>query len=238
MIELHFSPTPNCWKVAIMLEETGLAYRVVHYDLFKGEHLTAAYRSINPNLKVPAIVDRDTGADPVTVFETGAILYYLAEKTKQFLPQDISPRMQVLQWLTWQVAGLGPMMGQASHFMRYAPDRHEYSISRYAKECDRLFNVLEFRLRQSQFLADDYSIADIATWPLVKTSGLIGIDLANFPAVKRWWTEIGTRPAIARVFESRETAIDETYLREQRPLSGDEWSNTYGERMLAASKAG
>ena len=129
------------------------------------------------------------------------------------------------------------MAGQASHFLRYAPERHGYSIERYVKECDRLVNVLEYRLRRSQHLADEYSIADIAVWPLVSVLSLIDIDRANFPAVERWFEEIKKRPAVDRAFTNPETAVDESYLRTHRSLSAEEWSNTYGERMLAAAKA-
>ena len=236
MIDFHFCPTPNCWKVAIMLQEVQLPYNIIPYDIFKGEQLAPEFRAINPNNKLPAIVDKNTGAEPITVFESGAILYYLAEKSQRFLPTEIGARMRVMQWLAWQIAGLGPMIGQASHFLRYAPERHEYSIARYTNECVRLVNVLEYRLRRSEYLADDYSIADMAVWPLANVISLVGVERSDYPAMDRWLDVIAQRPAIERVFSSRETAVDPSYLRASRSLTAEEWSNTYGERMLAAAR--
>ena len=155
MIDLHYSATPNGQKIAIMLEEIGAPYRVIPYDIFDGDQLTAEFGRINPNHKLPAIVDRDPaeGGDPVTVFESGAILQYLAEKSGRFLPASGSARAATLSWLTWQVAGLGPMGGQASHFLRYAPAGQDYAIGRYTKELNRLLTVLEKRLEKSAYVA-------------------------------------------------------------------------------------
>ena len=163
MIELHYCPTPNCWKVAILLEETGLQYTVRRYDLFKGDHLVPTFRRINPNNKLPAIIDQDPadGGPEISVFESGAILFYLAEKTGQFLSRDARPRTATMKWLAWQIAGLGPMMGQAGHFVRYVREPHPYSAQRYLNESRRLMHVLEYRLRESEYLSDEYSIADM-----------------------------------------------------------------------------
>lgn len=239
MIDFHFCPTPNCWKVAIMLDEAGLARRIIPYNIMKGDQLAASFRKINPNNKLPAIVDNDpaeSGA-PVTVFESGAILFYLAEKSGRFLPINVRDRMCVMQWLCWQIAGLGPMMGQASHFVRYAPERHEYSVNRYLKESRRLLNVLEYRLQESDFLSSEYSIADMAIWPWIHTISLLGFKLQEFPEVERWFNVIHARPAIRRVlYQDKETAIQAEYLQERRLLTPEEWSNTYGDRMLEAAR--
>lgn len=240
MLDLHFDKTPNCWKIAIMLEEVGAAYNVIHYEILKGEHLTPAYGAINPNHKLPAIVDHEPhdGGEPIKVAESAAILIYLAEKHGALLPARARERAPVLQWLAWQVAGLGPMMGQASHFMRYAPERHEYSIARYSKEANRLMRVLDGVLARSTYVAQDYSIADIAIWPWAAFAERVGIglELADFPNVKRWSELVGARPAVARVFANAATAIDPSYLQKARTLTPQEWSNVYGERMLAASR--
>ena len=221
-----------------MLEEIGEPYRIRRYDIFAGEHLAPAFRGINPNHKLPAIVDEDPtdGGGPLTVFESGAVLIYLAEKSGRFLATEQRARTATLQWLAWQIAGLGPMLGQASHFVRYAPERHPYSINRYVNESRRLLNVMEFRLRQAEYLGGDYSIADMAAWPWIKTLGVLKMDLAEFPQVDRWTAAVGDRAAVARMFARPDTAMDPTYLQEERRLTPDEWSNTYGERMLEASR--
>ena len=240
MIDLHFDKTPNCWKIAIMLEEVGEPYNVVKYDLLKGNHLAPEYGKVNPNYKLPAIVDHDPGdgGGAITVAETGAILIYLAEKHGKFLPAVPRQRAPVLQWLAWQISGLGPMMGQASHFIRYAPERHEYSIGRYQKETGRLMAVLDNALSRGKYIAGDYSIADIASWPLANFAGQIGIgiDLADYPNIRRWGQMVGTRAAIERVFSNPATAVDPGYLQKSRALTAEEWSNIFGERMLAAAQ--
>lgn len=240
MIDLHFDRTPNCWKIAIMLEEIGAAYNVIEYDMLAGEHLTQAYHAININHKLPAIVDhapQDGGAS-IAIAETGAILIYLAEKSGCFLPADARRRAPILQWLAWQISGLGPMMGQASHFIRYAPGKHEYSIGRYSKEARRLMTVLDGLLSDKEYIAGEYSIADIATWPWANFAERvgIGIELADFPNVRRWGELIGARPAVARVFSNPSTAVNPAYLQKSRTLTDQEWSNIFGDRMLAAAK--
>lgn len=238
MIELHFTPTPNGQKIAIALEELEIPYRTVGYDIFEGDHLTAAYGRINPNHKLPAIVDLDPAFDggPHAVFESGAILQYLAEKTGRLLPADPRARSQAIQWLTWQVAGLGPMGGQASHFLRYAPEKIPYAIERYSLELERLLTVLERRLGEAAYLAGDaYSIADIAVWPGRAAAGLTDIDIEKYPNTHRWFGDIAARPAVKRAVGG-DKALPAKYAQRQAKLTPAEWSNMFGERMLGAVK--
>jgi GST-like protein len=238
MITLHYSPTPNCWKVAILLEEARIPYRVQHYDIFAGDHLTAAFQRINPNHKLPAIVDDEPagGGEPIPVFESGAILVYLAEKCGRFIAPDARGRAATLQWLAWQIAGLGPMLGQANHFVRYAPQPQPYATERYVNESRRLIHVLEHRLGQAQYLAGEYSIADMAAWPWVRFLGLLQLDLADFPNVKRWFDAIEARAAVQRVFTAPETAPNPAYLQASARLTPEQWSNLFGDRMLRAPR--
>jgi GST-like protein len=236
MIDLHFTPTPNGQKISIALEETGLPYRLINYDIFEGDHLTAEFGRINPNHKLPAIVDHDPpfGGGPHAVFESGAILQYIAEKTGQLLPWDPRQRSVALQWLTWQVAGLGPMGGQASHFMRYAPEQLEYAIERYAREVQRLLAVLEKRLGEAPYLAgDDYTIADIAVWPGRAAGRVMNIDITQYPNTHRWSSVIAARPAVARGRDA-ERAIPDKYMQQQARLTPEQWSNMFGDRMHGA----
>ena len=237
MIDLHFSPTPNAQKVSIALEEVELPYRLISYDIFEGEQHTAEFGRINPNHKLPAIVDHDPafGGGPHAVFESGAILQYLAEKTGRLLPADPRQRSVAIQWLTWQVAGLGPMGGQAAHFVRYAPVTIDYAVERYTKELNRLLLVLERRLGEAEYLAGDtYSIADIAVWPGRSIGGVMSIDLqAEWPNTYRWFNQIGQRPAVQRGRDA-ERAIPPKYLQRKAQLTEEERSNLFGERMLNA----
>jgi len=199
MIELYYWPTPNGHKIPIMLEETGLAYRVRPVNFLRGEQFRPAFLRISPNNKIPAIVDRDgPGGKPLPIFESGAILQYLAEKSGQFMPADTRGRFEVLQWLNFQVASVGPMFGQCGHFLGYAPRRIPYAIERYRNETLRLYGVMDKRLRRRHFLAGDYSIADIATWPWVRVRWLHRIELDEFPNVRRWYQRIEARPAVQR----------------------------------------
>lgn len=238
MIDLHHVGTPNGHKVSIMLEEVGLPYRVIAYDLMKGEHFTPAFRRINPNNKLPAIVDHEPvgGGEPFAVFETGAILVYLAEKTGRLLPTDPRRRSLAMQWLMWQMAGLGPMHGQAHHFVRYAPEGQDYAVGRYMNEARRLMHVLEYRLAGAEYLAGEYSIADIACWPWVRAVRMIDIDLAGFPAVQRWWFAIDERPAVLAGTGTRGLATPASYGQKRAQLTPEQWSNLFGERMLAAAE--
>jgi GST-like protein len=199
MIDLYTWTTPNGFKISIALEELGLPYNVHPVRIAKGEQFTAEYLAINPNNKIPAIVDSEgPGGRPISVFESGAILIYLAEKTGQLLPKDPEGRIVALQWLMFQMAGVGPMFGQAGHFRRYAPEKIEYAIDRYTNEAKRLCGVLDRRLGQAQFLAGEYSIADIATFPWVRTLSFFGIEPAEVPHLSRWIAEIAARPAVVR----------------------------------------
>ena len=198
-MELYTWGTPNGRKVSIMLEECGLPYRTHRIDIAKGEQFAPAFLDISPNNKIPALVDPD-GPDgkPIRLMESGAILVYLAGKTGKFLPADDRGKYEALQWLMFQMGGIGPMFGQAHHFLRYAPEKVPYAIERYAKETARLYGVLERRLADHGFLADEYSIADIATYPWVARHEWHGTDLAAYPAVLRWFEAIGKRPAVQR----------------------------------------
>ena len=199
MIDLYTWSTPNGRKVSIMLEETGLPYRVHAVDITKGEQHKTEFLAINPNAKIPAIVD-PTGPDgqPITLFESGAILIYLAEKTGKFLPADPRTRYLTLQWLMFQMGGVGPMFGQAHHFLKFAPEPVPYATERYTKETRRLYGVLDARLKQAPYLAGEYSIADIATYPWVARCEWHCVELADFPNVKAWFERIGTRPAVQK----------------------------------------
>ena len=195
MIELYYWPTPNGHKISIMLEECGLEYEVRPIDIGAGAQFAPEFLAISPNNRIPAIVDSDTG---ISVFEGGAILVYLAEKVGRFLPTDTTQRFDVLQWLFWQAGGLGPMAGQLSHFVNYVQTDVPYAHKRYANEYDRLLAVMDVRLRNRDFLAGDYSIADIASFPWVLPYRRLGNDLENFPNLRRWFDTLKERPAVQR----------------------------------------
>lgn len=195
MIELYTFTTPNGRKPAILLEETGLPYTTHKVDISKGEQFKPDFVAINPNSKIPAVHDQETG---VTVFESGAILIYLAEKTGQFLPQEGQPRYQALQWLMFQMGGVGPMFGQLGHFRRSAPEPIDYAVSRYEKEVLRLLGVMDKQLAEHAFLAGDYSIADMATYPWVAAYDYLGVSLEQFPNVQRWASALIERPAVQK----------------------------------------
>ena len=238
MIDLHYVATPNGQKISIMLEETGLPYRVITYDIFKGDQHTAAFGRINPNHKLPAIVDHDPafGGGPHSVFESGAVLQYLAEKTGRFLSADPRKRSVQIQWLTWQVAGLGPMGGQAAHFVRYAPQKIDYAIERYTKDMDRLLTVLERRLGESEYVGgDEYPIADMAIWPSRRVAfTTMNIDMSGWPNTHRWFHLVAARPAVVRGWSAEQFASPQKYLNRQQHLSAEEWSNMFGEKMHQA----
>ena len=198
MIDLYTAATPNGRKVSIALEEMGLPYTVHALSLTKGEQKTPEFLAINPNGRIPAIVDRDEG--DLAVFESGAILIYLAEKTGKFLPREVRPRAQVLAWLMFQMGGVGPMMGQANVFFRYAEEKLPYAIGRYQRECRRLFEVMDRRLAEVPYLAGDYSIADMATWPWVRGYEWGGLSIDGLGNLQRWLREVGERPAVVRGF--------------------------------------
>lgn len=202
MIDLHYWPTPNGWKISIMLEECGLPYKLCPVNIGKGEQFAPDFLAISPNNRMPAIVDlapADGGA-PIPVFESGAILIYLAEKTGRFIPSDVRGRSEVLQWLMWQMGGLGPMAGQNGHFLLYAPEKVPYAIERYAKEVNRLYGVLDTQLAKTgAFVAGaDYSIADMAIFPWIRTHQAQQISLTDFPHVQRWHQLLFQREPIKR----------------------------------------
>ncbi len=199
MIDLYYWPTPNGHKVAILLEEIGLPYRVKPVNIMRGEQFAPDFLAISPNNKIPAIVDHDgPGGAPFALFESGAILQYLAEKTGMLMPADPVGRYGVIEWLTFQVASVGPMFGQCGHFLGYAPEKIPYAIDRYRNETLRLYGVMDRRLAREPYLAGPLSIADIATWPWVHVRWLHRIDLSDFPHVDRWYRELGQRPAFVK----------------------------------------
>ena len=198
MIDLYFYPSPNGIKAGIMLEECGLEYRVVPVDITRGEQFDPAFLELSPSNKIPALVDHAVAGAPLELFESGAILLYLAEKTGRFLPAEIHGRYAVLKWLFWQVGGLGPMAGQAHHFRAFATEQVPYGIRRYTDECNRLYGVMNRALESHEYLAGDYSIADMAAWPWVQPHERQGQRLEDFPAVRRWFEAVGARPAVTR----------------------------------------
>ena len=207
MIELYYWPTPNGHKITMFLEEAALAYRIVPVDIAKGDQFKPEFLAFSPNNRMPAIIDSapaDSGA-PISVFESGAILVYLAEKSGRLLPRELRGRKAALEWLFWQVGGLGPMAGQNHHFSHYAPDKIPYAIERYVKETNRLYGVMDRRLSGHPFLAGaEYSIADLAAYPWIVPWQRQLQDLAQFPALKSWFDRIAARPATLRAYARAE----------------------------------
>jgi len=203
MIDLYYWTTPNGHKVTIFLEETSLPYHIIPINIGKGDQFKPEFLEISPNNRIPAIVDNEPadGGAPVSVFESGAILVYLAEKTGQFLAKDLRGRVETLEWLFWQMAGLGPMAGQNHHFSLYAPEKLPYAIDRYVNETGRLYAVLDKRLSDREFIAGPYSIADMATYPWIVPYERQGQKLEAFPHLKRWFETIRARPAVKRAYE-------------------------------------
>jgi GST-like protein len=201
MIDVHFFPSPNGLKIPMMLEETGLPYRLVEVDILRGAQFEPAFLRISPNNRIPAIVDHEAAGGPLAIFESGAILQYLGEKSGQLLPTDLHGRYEVLQWLYWQVAGLGPMAGQAHHFRQFAPEKVAYGIQRYTDEVNRLYGVLDRRLGDREYIAGAYSIADVACFPWIVHHEWQGQSLEAFPSLRRWFAEVRDRPATRRAYE-------------------------------------
>lgn len=198
-IDLYYWPTPNGWKITIMLEELGLPYVVKYVNIAKGEQFAPDFLKIAPNNRMPAIVDPDgPGGEPVSVFESGAILQYLGRKTGRFYPQEERARIQTEEWLFWQMGGLGPMAGQAHHFRQYAPEKIPYGIDRYTNECNRLYGVMNRRLADREFLAGEYTIADMACIGWIIPHERQGQDLGDFPHLRRWYETMKARPAVQR----------------------------------------
>ncbi|MBN9531181.1 MAG: glutathione S-transferase C-terminal domain-containing protein [Alphaproteobacteria bacterium] len=218
MIDLYFAPTPNGLKLTLFMAETGLAHRIVPVSLTKGEQFRPDFLAIAPNNRIPALVDHapaDGGA-PLALFESGAMLLYLADKTGRLIPPDLRGRNEVLQWLFWQMAGLGPTAGQAGYFKVYAPETVPFAIARYEKETARLYGVMDRRLADRAYLAgDDYTIADIACYPWIVPHRAHGQDLAAFPNLRRWFAAIGERPATVRAYDG----VADVYARPGRPVA-------------------
>jgi GST-like protein len=207
MIELHYWTTPNGHKITMFLEEAGLDYEIVPVNIGKGEQFKPEFLAVSPNNRIPAILDRKPkdGGAPIPVFESGAILLYLAEKTGKFLSSDTRQRYDTIQWLFWQMGGLGPMSGQNNHFSHYANDKIPYAIDRYRNEVNRLYGVLNKKLAGRNFIAGDYSIADIASYPWIVPYERQGQKIEDFPNLKRWFETIKARPATVRAYELAKT---------------------------------
>jgi len=212
MIDLYYWTTPNGHKITIFLEEVGLQYTIIPVNIGAGDQFKPEFLKISPNNRIPAIVDHEPadGGAAISVFESGAILLYLAEKTGQLIPQDLRNRTQVLEWLFWQMAGLGPMAGQNHHFSTYAPEKIDYAINRYVNETGRLYGVLNKQLADKEFVAGDYSIADIAAYPWIVPYERQSQNLEDFPNVKRWFEAIKARPATIRAYEKAEAFKTQT----------------------------
>jgi GST-like protein len=217
MIDLYYWTTPNGHKITIFLEEAELPYTVIPINIGKGDQFQPEFLKISPNNRIPAIVDREPadGGDPISVFESGAILLYLAEKTGKLIPQDSRGRVDVLQWLFWQMGGLGPMAGQNHHFSQYAPEKIPYAINRYVNETGRLYAVLDKQLSDRKFVAGEYSIADIAIYPWIVSYDRQGQKLEDFPNVQRWFEAIKARPATIRAYEKADALKDQQVSPEQ-----------------------
>ena len=218
MIDLYYWTTPNGHKITIFLEEAGLSYRIVPVNISKGEQFRPEFLAISPNNRMPAIVDQKPkdGGKPISVFESGAILLYLSEKTGKYIPEGQRNRVEVIEWLFWQMGGLGPMAGQNHHFAHYAPEKIPYAIERYVKETNRLYGVLNKRLANREFVAGRYSIADIASFGWVKLAARMGQDLAVFPHLKRWFETISARPAVKRALAIRIEAAAAVDIRDPK----------------------
>jgi GSH-dependent disulfide-bond oxidoreductase len=226
MISLYYAPTPNGQKILLFLYETDLPFRMVRVNLGKGEQHKPEFLAISPNNKIPAIVDESPadGGPPIPVFESAAILHYLAEKTGRFLPPDARGRIEILQWLSWQVANLGPMAGQLGHFKHYAQEKIPYAIERYTRELERLFGVLDRRLAERDYIVGDYSIADMASYPWIVPHANLGLELKDYPNLARWFNLIEARPATIRAY----VGVAAPYAPERPPLSDEERRHLFG----------
>lgn len=228
MIDVYYWPTPNGHKVTIFLEEAGLEYKIIPISIGKGDQFAPEFLAISPNNKIPAMVDHaGPGGAPIAIYESGAILLYLAGKTGRFMPKEVRSAYKVIEWLMFQMASVGPMLGQAHHFRRYAPEKLPYAIDRYTNEAHRLYRVIDKRLAEVSYLAGQYSVADMATYPWLRLHQMQGQDLADFPHLKRWYDAVEARPAVQRgiavmaggpalTLDDRET-----------------WSNMFGARQFA-----
>jgi GSH-dependent disulfide-bond oxidoreductase len=230
MIDVYSWPTPNGHKVHIMLEETGLQYRVHGINIREGDQFKPEFLKISPNNRIPAIVDHEgPEGKPISLFESGAILLYLASKSGKLLPADLHARWCCTQWLMWQMGGIGPMFGQANHFRRYSKDKIQYAIDRYTNESNRLTGVLDKRLGEARYTAGkEYSISDIAIFPWMRGAEQRGVDLAQYPSVKRWFDEIAARPAVQRGVK----VLAEAQATNQAPHSDKSWEIMFGKNQF------
>ena len=228
MIELYAWPTPNAQKVSILLEELEMAYVVKPVDITRGGQSDAAFLRISPNGRMPAIIDTEAPGGPLAIFESGAILIYLAEKSGRFLPAEPHGRFAALQWVMWQMSGLGPMFGQAFHFRNYAPEQLPYAIDRYSREAERLIGVLERQLDEREFITGTLSIADMACYPWTLVSGMLGLDMAAYPALTAWQARMAARPGVVRgmalleEFRMTSPKLDEEARRNLLGAKGDQ----------------
>jgi GST-like protein len=229
MLELYYWTTPNGHKITMFLEETGLPYTIIPVNIGAGDQFKPDFLKISPNNRIPAILDREPpdGGEPISVFESGAILLYLAEKTGKLIPDNLRDRLEVLQWLFWQMGGLGPMAGQNHHFSQYAPEKIQYAIDRYVNETGRLYAVLNQRLSNREFIAGNYSIADIAAYPWIVPYERQSQNLEDFPNLKRWFETIQARPATIRAYEKAEAFKNQTLdIEKSRSLLFNQSANT------------
>ena len=222
MIELHYAPTPNGHKISIVLEELGLDYEVHRVNIGQGDQFKPEFLAFSPNNRIPAIIDRD-GDEAVSVFESGAILMYLAEKTGKLMPKSGTARKTVMEWLMWQMGGFGPMLGQAHHFNFYAQEKIDYAINRYSNEANRLYGVLDRQLEGRDYVAGDYSIADIAIFPWTRTYERQHVVIEDYPNVVRWRKAMFARPAVQRGMK-----VGAEWREDLRSLSEEEWNKLFG----------
>lgn len=227
MIDLYYAATPNGLKMTMYMEEAGIDYRLIRVNIGKGEQFAPEYLRISPNNKIPALVDHAPadGGGPLSMFESGAMLQYLADKTGFGLPRDPRARLEALQWLTWQVAGLGPMAGQIGHFNIYAPETVPYAIDRYTREVSRLYGVLDKQLQGRDFIAGEFSIADIACYPWIVPHEGHGQTLADFPDLQRWFEAMRQRPATVKAY----VGVENVYARKDRTMSAEERAILFGQ---------
>jgi GSH-dependent disulfide-bond oxidoreductase len=229
MIDIYFWPTPNGYKITVMCEEAGLKYNIIPVNIGAGDQFKPEFLKISPNNRMPAIIDPD-GPDgkPIAIFESGAILMYLAEKTGKLMPSDTRGKYNVIQWLMFQMASVGPMLGQAHHFRVYAPEKLEYAINRYTNEAKRIYNVIDKQLSQTPYIAGEYSIADIAIYPWLVPHNMQGQDLDDFPHLKKWYEGLRARPAVQAGFAAMADQL------KNRPPTQDKkaWDTLFGAKQF------
>ena len=236
MLDLYFWPTPNGYKITMLLEELALPYVVVPVNIGKGDQFEPEFLKISPNNKMPALTDSEgPGGKPISIFESGAIMIYLAEKHGKFMPAEPRGRYNVLQWLMFQMGTVGPMLGQAHHFRRYAPEQIKYAIDRYTNEASRIYNVIDRRLAEGEYLAGDYSIADMAVYPWLVPHKMQGQELDTYPNLKRWYEAIRNRPATQRGFAVMADTVEKMRAaaqERQKPHDQESWNNLFGNKQF------